>query len=253
VFTSPMLIEVKKHGAWRCLCNPRQQEWAQDLPEIPSLLSNLTKLPETLKDNHRSLVMRGNLLGRQLVAKQPRDKNKRLWARALSYIEPTEVSQTLSTLERFHQLGIPSVQPLFVLEKRALGAVVDSWICYEFRDGTPCDESCVSDIIAMLKKIHLAGFRHNDPNLGNFLRDENGEMFVLDSRGRKRSGNFSDANDFFLFKKINKTLSNFQVSDIAHLDTSSLGYRLALVYNKLKSARSFIKDSIRNNRPKNNQ
>jgi len=78
-------------------------------------------------------------------------------------------------------------------------------------------------------------------------------MFVLDSRGRKRSGNFSDANDFFLFKKINKTLSNFRVSDIAHLDTSSLGYRLALVYNKLKSARSFIKDSIRNNRPKNNQ
>ncbi len=248
-----MLIEVKRQGAWRCLSNPRQQDWVKSLAEIPELLETLSILPKTLKDNHRSLVMLGELSGRLMVAKQPRDKNKRLWARVLSYIEQTEAAQTLSTLEHFHQLGIESVQPLFVLEKRSLGAVVDSWVCYEFRAGTPCDESCVFDIIEMLKTIHQAGFRHNDPNLGNFLLDDQGEMFVLDSRGRKRSGHFSDANDFFLLKKINKTLTDFQVSDVEHLDPTTWGYRLAVLYNKIKSARSFVKNRLKKNRPKNTQ
>lgn len=248
-----MLVEVKKQGAWRCLSNPRQRQWVQSLAEIPELLEALNHLPTTLKDNHRSRVMLGDLSGKRLVAKQPRDKNKRRWARILSYLEQTEAAQTLSTLERFHQLGIPSAQPLLVLEKRVLGAVVDSWVCYEFRAGEPCDESCLPGIIEMLRKIHLAGFRHNDPNLGNFLIDENDEMFVLDSRGRKRSGHFSDANDFFLLKNINKTLIDFQVSDVKHLDPTTFGYRLALVYSNIKLARSFIKNRIKKNRPKNTQ
>ena len=246
-----MLIELKKHGPWRCFCNPRQQDWVRDLAEIPELLRRLQSLPTTLKDNHRSLVRLGDLSGKQLVAKQPRDKNRRLWARILSYIEPTEASHTLLTLERFHELGIPSVQPLFVLEKYTLGAVVDSWVCYEYREGVPCDESHVSAIIEMLRKMHVMGFRHNDPNLGNFLIDDNGEMFLLDSRGRKRLGNFSDANDYFLFKKINKTLTDFQLSDVEHLDSTTLGYKLAYVYTKIKSARTSLKAKLRKARPRN--
>jgi len=253
VSTPPMLIEVKRHDAWRCLSNSRQLQWVKELPEIPELLCALPLLATSLKDNHRSLVMLGELSGKQLIAKQPRDKNKRLWARILSYLELSEAAQTLLTLERFHSLGIPSVQPLFVLEKRVFGVVVDSWICYEYRAGTACNESCLPRIIETLKKIHEAGFRHNDPNLGNFLIDENDQMFVLDSRGRKRSGHFSDANDFFLLKKINKTLTDFRVSDIKHLDTTTFGYQLALIYSKIKSARSLIKDTIRRNRPKNTE
>lgn len=123
---SHMLVEVKQHGAWRSLCNPRQRDWVQSLPDIPTLLEALTQLPKTLKDNHRSLVMHGELAGKRLIAKQPRDKNKRLWARILSYIEQTGATKSLSTLERFHELGIQSVQPLFVLQKRRFVPVMDS-------------------------------------------------------------------------------------------------------------------------------
>ncbi len=246
-----MLVEVKKHANWRCLSNPRQQNWVQGLPDIPELLKHFESLPKTLKDNHRSLVRCGEFAGKELVAKQPRDKNRRIWARLLSFIEQSEAAQTLSTLERFHELGISSVQPLFALEKRILGAVVDSWICYEFREGTPCKEASLPDIIEMLRKMHQADFRHNDPNLGNFLIDANGEMFVLDSRGRKRSGNFSDANDFFLLKKINETLTDFQVSDVTHLDSTSVGYQLASIYSKIKSFRSTVKAKFRKEGPKN--
>jgi len=248
-----MLVQVKKHGAWSCLSNPRQRQWVERLPAIPELLDTFSStLVTPLKDNHRSLVVHGQLANRQMVAKQPRDKNRRLWARLLSYIEPSEAAQTLSTLERFHELGIASVQPLFVLEKRTFGVVVDSWLCYEFRDGVKSQEAELSRIIEMLKSIHQAGFCHKDPHLGNFMIDPNNEMFVLDSRGRRRVGNLSDANDFFLLKKINKNLTDFEVSELGHLDTQSIGYKLAALYNTIKSARSAIKARLRKKRPKNN-
>ena len=247
------LTEVKRHGRWRCLSNPRQKDWVANLSDIPDLLSSLSNLPTILKDNHRSLVLLGELSDTKLVAKKPRDKNRRIWSRILSYFEQSEATQSLSTLERFHELDIPSVQPLFVLEKRILGAVVDSWLCYEFREGKACDESHAAAVIKMLRQLHLAGFRHNDPNLGNFLIDQQSQIFLLDCRGRKRVGNFSDANDYFLFKKVNRNLINFEVSDVDHLDQTTFGYKLALSYTKIKAARSFIKDKIRKNRPKNNK
>lgn len=221
------------------------------IAEISKLREHLAQLEETLKDNHRSLVLKGTLNGMTIVAKQPRDKNRRLWARILSYVEPSEAAQTLESLEIFSQRGIDSVQPILVLEKRAFGAVVDSWLVYEYREGQSSQEHHLPRVIEFLHKLHTAGFRHSDPNLGNFLIDPNDEMFLLDCKGRKRSGNFSDANDFFLLKKINKTLIDFDVSDVHQLDHYSWGYRLALAYNKVKLARSFIKDRIKKNRPKN--
>jgi len=248
-----MLVEVKTHKNWHCLCNQGQLNWVSQLPEIPELLAQFNKFETTLKDNHRSFVVKGSLNQKTVIAKQPRDKNKRIWSRVLSYMEPSEVAQTLISLERFREQGIESLQALFVLEKRVLGAVVDSWICYEYREGKASEKQHLDRIIDLLHKLHRAGFRHNDPNLGNFMLDENDTMFLIDCRGRKRSGNFSDANDFFLLKKINKTLDNFDIKSIAGLNKASLGYRLALIYNKAKLARSYIKERIRKNRPKNTE
>lgn len=248
-----MLIEVKRYGSWRCLSNPRQQQWVDQLPDFPALLEVINELPNTLKDNHRSLVLSGEVGSRQVVAKQPRNKNNRVWARVLSYFEPSEAAQTLLTLERFHSLGLASVQPLFVLEKRSLGAVVDSWVCYEYRAGEACCNDHLPEVIALLKKMHELGFRHNDPNLGNFLIDANGEMFLLDCKGRARTGVFSDANDYFLLKKLNKKLCGFEVNDVAHLNQQSVGFRIAKLYTDIRSVRSKIKDAIKRNRPKNTE
>lgn len=248
-----MLVEIKRYGSWRCLSNKRQQEWADQLPDFPALLEVVGELPMVLKDNHRSLVLRGEINYRQVVVKRPHNKNNRLWPRLLSYFEPSEAVQTLLTLERFHFLGLASVQPLFVLEKRVLGAVVDSWLCYEYREGEACSNACLPAVIALLKKMHELGFRHNDPNLGNFLIDPQGEMFLLDCKGRARIGVFSDANDYFLLKKLNKKLRGFEVSDVAHLNQQSIGFRVAKLYTGIRSARSKIKDAIRKNRPKNTQ
>ncbi len=236
---------------WRCLCNPRQADWVAQLATISELREQLAELEETLKDNHRSLVLKGALNGKMIIAKQPRDKNKRLWARILSYVEPSEAAQTLESLEVFNQRGLASVQPILALEKRVFGAVVDSWLVYEYREGQSSQEQHLPRVIELLHMLHTAGFRHNDPNLGNFLISPDDEMFLLDCKGRKRSGNFSDANDFFLLKKINKTLTNFDVKDVNQLNQDSWGYRLALAYNKVKLARSSIKNWIKKNRPKN--
>jgi len=158
------LIKAKAHQNWRCLCNPRQADWVAQLADLPILREQLSQLDETLKDNHRSLVLKGELNGKVVIAKQPRDKNKRLWARVLSYLEPSEAAQTLESLEEFDQLGIPSVQPILVLEKRVLGAVVDSWLVYEYRAGVPSQDKHLPRVIKLLQQLHTAGFRHNDPN-----------------------------------------------------------------------------------------
>jgi len=247
------LVTAKTDGNWRCLCNPRQADWVAQLTSISELREQLSQFDETLKDNHRSLVLKGILNGKTIVAKQPRDKNKRLWARILSYVEPSEAAQTLESLESFDQCGLASVKPILVLEKQSFGAVVDSWLIYEYREGQSSQEHHLPRVIELLHRLHKAGFRHNDPNLGNFLIDSDDEMFLLDCKGRKRSGNFSDANDFFLLKKINKTLCDFDVNDVHQLDRSSWGFRLAFAYNKVKLARSFIKDRIKKNRPKNTE
>jgi len=247
-----MLVEVEKRGAWRCLSNPRQQQWVASLGGVDVLLKQLAEFPVALKDNHRSKVLRGQLGTKQVIAKQSHDKNNRLWARFLSYFEPCDAAQTLLSLERFHDVGLPSVEPLFVLEKRALGAVVDSWLCYEYREGRFCDDECLPRIVELLSEMHRLGFRHNDPNLGNFLVDHNDDLFMLDTKGRARRGVFSDANDFFLLKKVNPHLAHFELEDVAHLDQLSFGYRLASFYNGLKSLRSKIKDKTKKNRLKNN-
>ena len=134
------LLTAKTEESWRCLCNPRQADWVAQLSEISVLRKQLSQLDETLKNNHRSLVLKGTLNGKMIVAKQPRDKNKRLWARILSYVEPSEAAQTLESLELFHQRDIASVQAILVLEKLRFGAVVDSWLVYEYREGQSSQE-----------------------------------------------------------------------------------------------------------------
>ena len=246
-----MLIEVKKHQQWRCLTNAQQRHWVDALPEIPELLDILQTLPKELKNNHRSRVLQGEVSSVILVAKQPRNKNNQLVARVLSYIEKSEAVNTISTLQTFDDLNIASTKPLFALEKRVFGAVVDSWLCYEFRVGTQCNESHLEQIIALLKKIHTAGFRHNDPSIGNFFVDPNGEVFTIDLRGRKRLGYFSDTIDFLLLQNLNKQFLEFDFEQLVHLDQTSLGYRCAKFYLKIKSFRSSIKHLIKKNRPKN--
>ncbi len=245
-----MLVQLAKQGDWVCLCNKDQVELLQSAPPIDALLEQLRALPVTLKDNHRSSVKRGELLGHEVVAKQPRDKNKRLWARFTSLFGPAESAVTIQNLARLKAAGIPSVAPLFALEKRRAGMVVDSWMCYQYRAGEPCDETGLQEVVQFLDKMHQAGFRHDDPTWNNFLRDDSGRLFTIDTKARPCRGAFGATNDFVLLKRANK-LHDLELDSLTFLNTKAFGYWLAIFYMKLKTGRAALRDTIKKNRPKN--
>ena len=171
---------IVKHDCNENWCCYSDSEQTQSLPDISELLSQINSLPKTLKDDRRSLVKQGSLLGKTVIAKQPRDKLRKKWSRLLSLVASAESKKTFTSLIEFKRKGINSVEPLFVLEKRKLGMVTDSWLVYEFREGQPCQADCLPEIVEVLNDIHSKGYRHDDPNLGNFMRADDGSIFLID-------------------------------------------------------------------------
>ena len=229
--------QVDITGTWRLIK-------AADFNETGNaqkILQQLPELPRTLKDDKRSLVKQGTLFGKTIIAKQPRDKNRRLWIRVLSFFRASEALSAQQTLSQFAELGIESVSPLCVLEKRKFGCVIDSWIVYEFREGKESSLTELPDIITLLQQLHQNGFRHDDPNFGNFLIDSAGKLFLIDCKGKKRLGYFSDYYDFMLLSQRNEGIPFQELISRANINTSHFGFRLAEFYSSYKRKRTEFK------------
>ena len=245
------LIELEQHQNWRCYVDASQAQWVAELPTIAELLRQLTHLETSLKDNHRSQVRTGKLCGKVVVAKQPRNKNRHWWARILTLFEASEAMATHLSLARFQAHNIPAGTPLLVLEKRAFAMVVDSWVCYEYRAGEPSSKADLPEILELLKAIHQADMQHKDPNLGNFLRAPNGELFLIDCRGRKRQSHFSDTNDYLLLQSLNPSLADFNLAQVSYLQPHSWGYKMAIFYQQYKQVRTRLKHKLKPQRRRN--
>lgn len=243
-----MIKLLEQDGAWACY--GRSSNPAPELPQIKHLLSAIAEFPVSLKDDRRSLVKRGELAGVQVIAKQPRDKNRRRWARFLSRFDDAEAKKTFRSLLRFEQLGIESVRPLCVLEKTQNQQVVDSWLLYEFRDGEPASAGDLTAVIACLKKLHEHGFRHEDPNFGNFLRGDDQKMFLIDCKGKKKLGNFGAYYDFMLLSLRNEGVSKEQVERLIDFQPWSPGYLLSRLYAAYIASRTKLKVMLRRRKSK---
>ena len=216
--------------------------------DILDILSQIQSFPITLKDDKRSLVKQGELFGKHVVAKQPRDKNRRKWMRALSFFRKREALSAQETLCHFEQQGIESVKPICVLEQRKNGMLIDSWLIYEFREGKESTLIKLPDILSMLKKLHLAGYRHDDPNFGNFLVDPDGSLFLIDCKGKKRLGYFSDYYDYMLLSQRNNGIEMNTLIDTVGIDTNLWAYKLAQWYAAYKRKRTELKAKQRQKR-----
>ncbi len=245
-----MIKERLKQGSWTLLCHPAQQSLLAEIENIGQLITQFQQFPVTLKDNHRSLVKRGSLCGLDVVVKRPVDKNRRLWARLSSIVTAGEARATINNLVKLEQVKISSVKPLFALERRVAGLVVDSWICYEFKEGTRCNVSDMNRIIPFLQNMHARGFRHGDPTWSNFLTGQDGALFTIDTKAKPCKGAYHATVDFELLRRENK-LKGVNIAELAQLNKRKFGYWLAVVYMSLKAGRSVLKNKLKKNRPKN--
>lgn len=234
---------------WNCHWSPIWFTSGKQVDQnVFDVLALIADFPITLKDDKRSLVKRGELFGVEVVAKNPRDKNRRKWSRFLSLFRQSEAAKTLDTLTQFWEKSIPSVKPICVLEKRSQGFVVDSWLIYEFRSGEASDINKLPDIVLLLKGLHQLGYRHDDPNFGNFLVDDDERLFLIDCKGKARLGTFSDYYDYILLSERNEGVELEAMLAAAGLAEESLGYRLAQFYALYKQKRTKWKKRIRNQR-----
>jgi len=243
-----MRVKPICEAPWCCYLNAEHELPVSD---IQILLQQITELPTTLKDDRRSLVKKGALLGKTVVAKKPRHKLRKRWAQLLSMLFDGETKKTFNALMEFNNQGIPSIEPLLALEKREFGRVTDSWLVYEFREGQPCGAESLSEVVDTLHHLHKQGYRHDDPNFGNFIRDPNGSMFLIDFKGRARAGSFSDYYDFILLSNINQgVVTPAEVETLVNFNKASFGYWLARAYSAYKTGRTHLKLLLRRKRSK---
>jgi len=243
-----MLKALHQDSQWICLTHASSDI---DIPEIAELLAAINNFDQTLKDDRRSLVKKGQLFGKTIVAKQPRDKNRRHWSRLLSLVLNAEARKTFLTLCEFNNKGIESLVPICVLEKRAWGCVVDSWLLYDYREGRQSDVTMLEQVVEQLKKLHSFGYRHGDPNFGNFMIDQDGHFFLIDCKGRSKAGHYGECYDFMLLSDRNEGVSEEDVQQLVTYNHLSLGYWLARLYRAYIQGRSSLKKVLGRRRSKN--
>ena len=259
-----MLKRAHTEGAWFLWCNAKETskvDYADQFSQffergnsIQSLLREFETLPIELKNNHRSQVRRGILAlpsgDIDIIAKRPVDKNRRIWSRLNSLFSKAEAAAILKNLHQMELAGLESIVPICALEKRSFNMVVDSWVCYAYREGEVCGPESLQDIAFLLRDMHAKGFRHGDPTWNNFLHDESGVLFTIDTTAKPCRGMYHATQDFETFRQAN-AISDIDIEKLGQLDTKSLGYRFAKIYSSYKSWRSKLKDKIKRNRPKN--
>lgn len=242
-----MLKVLQSIDDWCCWVDDKS---VIELPPIHQLLTQIDAFTMVLKDDRRSLVVTGELFGRTIVAKQPRDKNRRAWSRLLSRWRDAEAKKTLRTLLEFQQHGIASVTPICVLEKRRNKQVIDSWLLYEFRDGSMCTADDLPSVVAQLRKLHDCGYQHEDPNLGNFMLSKHNEIFLIDCKGNAKRGRFGAYYDFMLLSQRNSEVSEADVEALVVFNRAHVGYWLARAYSQYKSGRTALKERLKRRRSK---
>jgi len=239
----------QKSGSWVCFVD---ENHSLELTCIDGLFNEIEKFSKTLKDDRRSLVKLGDINGLKVIAKQPRDKNDRKWARVLSWFGPAEARKTFTSLLEFKDKGIESLTPICFLERKQFGMVFDSWLLYEYRDGRVSNRSHLVQIVEQLKKLHQNGYRHEDPNFSNFLIDVNGQFFLIDCKGKSRSGRFTDYYDFMLLEG-NDGFEQAEVEALIDVDHFSVGYWRAQAYRAYIRVRTKWKMLVGRKRSKDQQ
>lgn len=243
-----MLKLLHSEGAWSCYVSGSGV--GRELPKIAEIFTLIDGFQDTLKDDRRSLVKRGELAGMDIIAKQPRDKNRRGWSQFLSLFRDAEAKMTFKSLLKFRQMGIESVHPVCVLEKTKGKQVIDSWLLYEYREGQPCGVQDLAEVIAQLTLLHRHGFRHDDPNFGNFLRGADGQMFLIDCKGKAVGGDFGAHYDFMLLSLRNAGVTSEQVEALRGKTRWSIGRQLASAYGAYINARTALKQVLRRRKSK---
>lgn len=134
---------------------------------------------QIFKDDKQTFCGRFRNRDQDLVLKIPRGRNSRVWEQFLTWFRPGECEKVYASHLKL-QSGKPRAPaPVLAVEKRKLGAVVDSFFVYEFVEGRIADESDAQAVFDTLRELHAMGYIRRDPQLANFVISD-GEIILID-------------------------------------------------------------------------
>ncbi len=139
----------------------------------------VAKQGEVLTDRRRSLVKVIEFAGKQLVLKQPRNKNNSLWIQLTTLWRLGNARSGLNSLLLLQSRGFAASVPVAALERRRAGVVVDSWLIYEYQPGNAVAVDDYPHIVGFINGLHEQGWLHKDPHIDNFLTHD-GQVFAID-------------------------------------------------------------------------
>ncbi|MTI20656.1 hypothetical protein E1176_06455 [Fulvivirga sp. RKSG066] len=165
---------------------------------------------EPLKVHHRSTVLRIAWQKQDLVLKIPTEKNTKPWIRFMTWFRMGEAHKNIAGMNKLWDKGIKTTAPLLAAEKRNLGMVVDSWLVYEYLDGTTCldKEETYPLVVKKLTQMHAAKLLHGDPQIRNFIAYKD-DIYVIDSNPKHVGWAFSRAYEWAYLRKSAPGIENY--------------------------------------------
>jgi len=153
---------------------------AQARQVLDDCLDNHYEIVEELKNNKHNYVARVNTgTLPDLVIKEPRQRNARIWERFTTLFRPGEAIRVQDSHVKLRELGFACPEPILAAEFRSVGCVTHSWFLYRYQNGRPATAADAAAVSHELQRLHRKGYTRGDPKAQNFLIDQ-GQVYFID-------------------------------------------------------------------------
>lgn len=125
---------------------------------------------DVFRSNQQTFIGRFFFGQRQLILKIPRGRNRRYWERCLTLIRRGESARVFDGMLKLRELGFLGPTPVIAAECRRLGVVVESFLIYEYLEGSRPKPEEAQAVLDTLLRLHRFRYTRRDAKLDNFVR-----------------------------------------------------------------------------------
>jgi heptose II phosphotransferase len=252
-------LERGRCGEWEALVAPAGHALCAAIAESSRIRERCARI---LRDDRRSFVgildeaefgeaalgeaaLTGGSAGGPIVAKSPRGKDRRFWSRVRSLAGESQAFRTLRAVAALEAAGVPTPSGLLALERRRSGMVIESWLFTRWVDGAPCTALDVPDVIAVLRRLHAAGWVHGDAHIQNFVRGPRGVVVLDPGPHPRRWGAAAAAYDLILLRNSRPDIAAAYALAVPESERKSAAFRIASRYDDWVHGWRRLKRAIR--------
>lgn len=167
-----------------------------------NIIDNKIEMVEKLKDTKRNFVVKIKGEGKFFVLKEARNEYRIPQRKIMTLLKKGEALTTLVNLHNLiYQKNIKEIaEPFLCISKRKWGMITYSALVMENIEGKT-DRKVLDEVIEIVKIFHKNKVYHGDFNPSNFMLDEDNNIKIIDTQGKKMwFGNYRAHYDMLTMK-----------------------------------------------------